>query len=82
MFIVSACFANLTVSSTVMLHVSIFNIWCRIVVKFDVFNLQESSCVRQLSSISSQDSGFVSHDVPLSDIGHSQDVSSLSQLMV
>jgi len=45
--------------------------------------LQESSCVRQLSSISSQDSGFVSHDVLLSsELTHNQDINSLSVLKV
>ena len=47
------------------------------------FNVKESSCVHQLSSISSQDSGFVSHDVLLSsDFGHNQDVSSVSTAKV
>jgi len=43
--------------------------------------VQESSCVRQLSSISSQDSGFVSHDVVLSS-DYNQDVSSQSMVKV
>ena len=46
-------------------------------------NLQEPAYVRQLSSISSQDSGFVSHDVlPAHDISCNPDVSSLSLLRV
>jgi len=50
---------------------------CRNIQVVDIVQ-ETSSCVRQLSSISSQDSGFVSHDVlPSSDVSHSHDISSV-----
>lgn len=53
----------------------------RLTLPLHVVSSAESSCVRQLSSISSQDSGFVSHDILLSsEVSQCQDTGSQSQL--